>query len=108
MVAMASGIRSGPTTSPNDGGPKVGSVGKQKAACADIADVANDALVISIAAGVTLDTLQGALPGRRVVRVMPNTPCLVGMTAAAFTILWMKVQVEWKSIIYCNRKRNYQ
>ena len=25
----------------------------------------------------------------------------VGMTAAAFTILWMKVQVEWKSIIYC-------
>lgn len=25
----------------------------------------------------------------------------VGMTAAAFTILWMKVQVEWKSILYC-------
>eukprot|EP00633_Aureoumbra_lagunensis_P012882 CAMPEP_0197364098 /NCGR_PEP_ID=MMETSP0893-20130614/65022_1 /TAXON_ID=44058 ORGANISM="Aureoumbra lagunensis, Strain CCMP1510" /NCGR_SAMPLE_ID=MMETSP0893 /ASSEMBLY_ACC=CAM_ASM_000539 /LENGTH=112 /DNA_ID=CAMNT_0042886253 /DNA_START=343 /DNA_END=678 /DNA_ORIENTATION=- len=25
----------------------------------------------------------------------------VGMTAAAFTILFMRVQVEWKSIIYC-------
>eukprot|EP00622_Pseudochattonella_farcimen_P005417 FR741028.1.p1 GENE.FR741028.1~~FR741028.1.p1 ORF type:complete len:272 (+),score=30.23 FR741028.1:57-818(+) len=25
----------------------------------------------------------------------------VGMTAAAFTILWMKVQVEWMSILYC-------
>merc|ERR1719201_445112 len=26
----------------------------------------------------------------------------VGMTAAAFTILYMRVQVEWKSIIYCS------
>ena len=25
-----------------------------------------------------------------------------GMTAAAFTILWMRVQVEWRSIAYCS------
>lgn len=34
-------------------------------------------LVISIAAGVTLDALQRALPGVAVVRVMPNTPALL-------------------------------
>ena len=42
-------------------------------------------LVISIAAGVPLNTLQSRLPsGLRVVRVMPNTPALVGACAAAF------------------------
>eukprot|EP00743_Colponemidia_sp_Colp-15_P003086 GILK01003336.1.p1 GENE.GILK01003336.1~~GILK01003336.1.p1 ORF type:complete len:268 (-),score=18.95 GILK01003336.1:77-880(-) len=44
-------------------------------------------LVISIAAGVTLSTLQQHLPpSTRVVRVMPNTPCLVGQTAAGFAL----------------------
>lgn len=45
---------------------------------------ADTPLIISIAAGVTLDTLEQHLPGRRVVRVMPNTPCLVGQAAAGF------------------------
>lgn len=42
-------------------------------------------LVVSIAAGVTLTQLADGL-GRdaRLVRVMPNTPCLVGASAAAF------------------------
>lgn len=35
-------------------------------------------LVVSIAAGVTLAQLEQAVPGRAVVRVMPNTPALVG------------------------------
>lgn len=26
----------------------------------------------------------------------------VGMTAATFTILWMRIQVEWRSIIFCS------
>ena len=42
-------------------------------------------LVISIAAGTTLGTLEGALPESRIIRAMPNTPALVaaGMTALA-------------------------
>ncbi len=44
------------------------------------------ALVISIAAGVRLATLEAALPAARVVRVMPNTPCLVGAMAAGYAL----------------------
>lgn len=40
-------------------------------------------LIISIAAGVTLKTLEAALPEARVIRVMPNTPTLVGAGMAA-------------------------
>lgn len=42
-------------------------------------------LVVSIAAGVTLKTLADGLGEKtRLVRVMPNTPCLVGASAAGF------------------------
>jgi pyrroline-5-carboxylate reductase len=41
-------------------------------------------LIISICAGTTLDTLEGGLPeNTRVIRVMPNTPALIGSGAAA-------------------------
>jgi pyrroline-5-carboxylate reductase len=44
-------------------------------------------LLISIAAGVTLARMEEALPaGTRVIRVMPNTPALVGEAAAAFAL----------------------
>jgi pyrroline-5-carboxylate reductase len=39
--------------------------------------------LLSIAAGVTLATLEAAAPGIPVVRAMPNTPALVGAGAAA-------------------------
>jgi pyrroline-5-carboxylate reductase len=46
-----------------------------------------DHLLISIAAGVTLTQLESCLPsGARVVRVMPNTPALVGAAASAFSL----------------------
>ncbi len=44
----------------------------------------NGKLVVSIAAGITLETLCGWISHRRVIRVMPNTPCLVGEGASAF------------------------
>jgi pyrroline-5-carboxylate reductase len=43
-------------------------------------------LLVSIAAGVTLARLEAALDaGARVIRVMPNTPALVGSSATAFS-----------------------
>jgi len=41
-------------------------------------------LFVSIAAGVTLAGLTEGLGSGRVIRVMPNTPCLVGQGASAF------------------------
>ena len=46
----------------------------------------SDKLVNSIAAGVSLDELAAAAPKARLVRVMPNTPALVGQGAAAFAL----------------------
>jgi pyrroline-5-carboxylate reductase len=44
-------------------------------------------LLISIAAGVPLARMENALPaGARVVRVMPNTPALVGASATGFAL----------------------
>jgi pyrroline-5-carboxylate reductase len=42
-------------------------------------------LVISIAAGVTIATIEALVPGRPVVRAMPNTPALVGIGASAIS-----------------------
>ena len=44
-------------------------------------------LVISIAAGLPLSFYESKLgTSRRIIRVMPNTPCLVGETAAGFSV----------------------
>merc|ERR1719232_2212862 len=53
--------------------------------CKDIKKDANEEiLIISIAAGVTLSQLESFLPSQRIIRVMPNTPCLVGEAACCF------------------------
>jgi pyrroline-5-carboxylate reductase len=54
--------------------------------CKDVVDAEGNALVISVAAGITLETLELNLPGRRVVRVMPNTACVVGEAASGFAL----------------------
>jgi pyrroline-5-carboxylate reductase len=53
---------------------------------ADIRSAVNSRhLVISIAAGVTLQQLSDGLGAdRRLIRVMPNTPCLVGASAGGY------------------------
>jgi pyrroline-5-carboxylate reductase len=48
-----------------------------------LTSIREDALILSIAAGVTLRDLEAAAPGRPVVRAMPNTPALVRRGAAA-------------------------
>jgi pyrroline-5-carboxylate reductase len=50
-------------------------------------EVGSKHLIISIAAGVQIAKLEAALPaGARVIRVMPNTPALVGASATAFAL----------------------
>jgi len=51
----------------------------------DIKDAVTDStLVVSIAAGITLSTLCDGLGSTRIIRVMPNTPCLVSTGACAY------------------------
>ena len=46
----------------------------------------SEGVIISIVAGVSLSRLATLLPRARLVRVMPNTPCLVGAMAAGFAM----------------------
>ncbi|WP_305768624.1 pyrroline-5-carboxylate reductase [Candidatus Epulonipiscium viviparus] len=53
---------------------------------ADLKDVMNDKALISIAAGITTKDLKEMTNSVRILRVMPNTPALVGEGAAAFSL----------------------
>jgi len=46
--------------------------------------VSDKQIIISIAAGVKLKKLESKLKNKKVIRVMPNTPCLVGEMAAGY------------------------
>jgi pyrroline-5-carboxylate reductase len=57
-----------------------------KAACEELrGGLTKSHLLISIAAGVTIESLQNWTGAARIIRVMPNTPCLVSAGAAAFS-----------------------
>lgn len=63
----------------------------------EIKDVVKDKLVVSVAAGISIDHLESFLPSScRVVRVMPNTPILVkeGISAIASNKTATKEDVE--------------
>lgn len=56
-------------------------------ALSDVREEFDSQLLISIAAGVPLARLEAALGANaRVIRVMPNTPALVGQSASAFAL----------------------
>lgn len=47
--------------------------------------VSSEKLIVSIAAGVSLEALKEMLDTQRIIRVMPNTPCLIGQGAAGYS-----------------------
>jgi pyrroline-5-carboxylate reductase len=50
-------------------------------------DITGRHLVVSIAAGIPIKFIESRLlPGARIVRVMPNTPCLVSASATAYAL----------------------
>ena len=82
------GVRVGPSASWVVGDADVVVVAVKPGDVGDVLEGARPALgehtlVLSIAAGVGLATLEAAVPGRPVVRAMPNTPALVREGVAA-------------------------
>ncbi len=62
-------------------------------------EITSKHLIISIAAGVPLSVMESSLnEGCRVVRVMPNTPCLVGETAAGYALGKNATQADGKLV----------
>ncbi len=53
---------------------------------AELKDVCEDKLFISIAVGITVETIQNALCAAPVVRAMPNTPLMVGEGVTALSV----------------------
>ena len=54
------------------------------AAAADLPGLSKDKLILSIVAGTTLEKLSSLTGTRRIVRIMPNTPALVGEGMSCF------------------------
>jgi pyrroline-5-carboxylate reductase len=51
-----------------------------------VGSLSADRLAISIVAGLTLDRISAGFQTERLVRVMPNTPCLIGMGACGYCL----------------------
>eukprot|EP01083_Nonionella_stella_P025656 70677_1 len=63
-----------------------------------LTDSTDSQLVVSIAAGIPLSRLEGALTRSPVIRVMPNTPALVGAMAGGYS-LGKRASVEHGRIV---------
>jgi pyrroline-5-carboxylate reductase len=57
-----------------------------ESATAGLEEPTANKLIVSILAGVRVAKLAAALPNARLVRVMPNTPALVGQSASSYTL----------------------
>jgi pyrroline-5-carboxylate reductase len=47
--------------------------------------IKKDQLILSIMAGVTMDSIKEALPSKKIIRAMPNLPAQIGMGFTGFT-----------------------
>jgi pyrroline-5-carboxylate reductase len=72
------------------------------AAAAPAPNSVDPPLLISVLAGVTLTRLQRLLPGWRIVRAVPNTPCLVrsGLTGLAWGDGVTTAQQSWVTQVF--------
>lgn len=68
-------------------------------ACELLAPALDGQLVVSIVAGATLYQLHLHLSTHRIVRVMPNTPCLVGAGAAGYSV-GSEVSAEDRELVH--------
>ena len=52
----------------------------------EVGEISKSKLLVSIAAGVTIEQMSKMFGTKRIVRVMSNTPCLIGQGAAGFSL----------------------
>jgi pyrroline-5-carboxylate reductase len=88
LETLLPGVRTAPSAPWVAGDADVVVVAVKPGDVADVLQAASsalepDTLVVSIAAGVSITALEAAVPGRPVVRAMPNTPALVREGVAA-------------------------
>ncbi len=63
----------------------------------EVKDLIDNQIILSIAAGVTISDIKEVIGDKKIVRVMPNTPCLVGEMAAGYSCSGMN-EVERENI----------
>ncbi len=57
-----------------------------KAVLSEIKEQIKNQLIVSIAAGVKIGKIESIIGDKKIIRIMPNTPCLVGEMAAGFAV----------------------
>jgi len=61
--------------------------------------IRNGQILVSIAAGITIDFIESCLPAEtKVIRLMPNTPCLIGEGTIAISIGEAVTKDEFKEV----------